>query len=246
MRIRLLILLLSASFSCDRNPKLDGLWIDHTDLLLIKFEKDSALLNSLNHPFFNQKVRIIQTKDSLITEGLNPILNDGKTRASAFYRVTNDTLIVGHHTKYLKSKYETYSDHFLSPQDNKIILPNAYNGRPTERKYSTLDIKLAEKDELPVMFINDIEIKFYDFDSLIKEFKREEPYNQVAARLFIDQSIKSEVTFWIINHLRSNDIFTIHFMTENDNYDPYTNDFYGLQTFFQKTTLNIIEEKNVR
>ena len=121
---------------------------------------------------------------------------------------------------------------------------------PTASQYGVLNIRLGIKDDDLALTVQDEEISFYDFDRKIKEFKNQELFKELDApeiicQLFIDETVTCEYTFWLIDYLRSNNLRSMYFITLTEDFNPNTNNFYGLFYSFPSIGVNIVEEKKL-
>ena len=233
----------------------DGLWVEKNENALLKFYKDSVINNSLQIGVFRDTLKYKMTKDSITWFGLNPELNNGKSYNTFKYLLVGDSLQIWYKPNnkfvYFKSNADNYLEHFLRKGDLDIKLPTSENARPTLRQYQSLNIKMGFKGDQVKIFVQDVETSPYELNKEIKRFKDNEELNYVGTQniicqLFIDETVTSEYTFWLLDYLRVNDIRRINFITRTTDYNHYTSDFWGLTIAIPSTKINWVEEKNER
>lgn len=246
---------LTILFLTSCSTSVEGLWIESDGNALLKFYKDSVINNSLQTTIFRDTLGFQITKDSIKWTGLNPEWNNGKTEKSFKYILNGDSLQIWFKPNeryiYLKSQADNFQKYFLTKGDLKLQLPTADNVKPTLKRYEPLNIRIGYKDEKIKVFVEENETSIYDLDKAIKKFKTQKNVSEfwspdIICQLFMDENVNCEYTFWVFDHLRTNNIRRINFITESDNYDPYTQDFWGLAITIPPSKLSIVEEKNER
>lgn len=252
LSMRLVLLIWPAVLIGCSNP-IDGLWIEKGGRSLLKFYGDSVIANSLEVPLFRDTLGYRISTDSITFTGLNSEMTVGTTEVTHRYSLKGDSLIIwttpGERLGYFKSDAENYFDYFVSKGGLKLKLPRAENTRLTPNTY-VLNVKIGYKDDQVNLIVENEECSFSELDLKIKTFLSQYSPEEllytdaVTCQLFIDEAVSCEYTFRVIDYLKSNGLWRVNFITLAREYDPNTNNFYGLFCRFPATAVRIIEVKD--
>ena len=94
-----------------------------------------------------------------------------------------------------------------------------------------MDIRIGFKNQKVALFVGDDETNLYNLDQRIKEFLtgvEDWRLYDIGCRLFVDEGVTCDHTFFVLNNLIANDIRRIRFITETDKYNPLSSDFRGI------------------
>lgn len=119
------------------------------------------------------------------------------------------------------------------------------NDGPTTTLY-VLNVKLGYRDDQLALVVQDEECSFFELDSKVKKFTRDFPAelwgSEITCQLFIDETVSCEYTFRLIDCVKNNNLRRVNFITLAKEYDPNTDDFYGLPHRFPSAEVRIVEE----
>lgn len=251
------LLILLITFSCSQNREdinLYGLWVEipnknpYSELdILLYIKKDTIFIYKENG--FKYRASYRYENGKLIIPHFYHLFDD-----TYFHKGTNinievrdDSLFLNDGTTLIRSKYESFVEHFANSKGLRINLPSGYTNKYA---YWTgnypLDIFIGYD------FNNDIEtkvndelIKSFDFEKRIILLNDTTSIHKLSFRIFADRNAPMEKIYEIHSIMHKLGIKQIHYVTidlDKNPYTPFTSMFGGYMLNLNWLTVGIIKD----
>ncbi|MFT7234058.1 MAG: hypothetical protein ACI8TA_003287 [Cyclobacteriaceae bacterium] len=249
MRIFIAIFLLSSFISCQqRKIDVEGFWVGTTEEGVIEITSDSIFIYNpfglslkSTYNLENRRIKMPNTYEFFaeeIFQGPNEVEVD----------IIDDTLIWKLHEyplKFIRSKFDTYVEHYANSQGLKIELPisNKFlNTSHINYCYSDFFIGYNSNYEVEMKLNGEVVNSFNDLPRLLNIEKEICEYRLVVLRIFADKSIDMNPIQELHNSMRQSNFLRIHYVSKPDKrvfvnmlQNPYSNSFYGNKILIRDT-----------
>jgi biopolymer transport protein ExbD len=255
MRIATILFTLSLLVSCKSSKDINGLWVGITEEGSIEITRDSIFIFN---PFgYSLKSTYHLTGESICSGPLYFFTNEKfyDSTSCVAVKFRSDTLfwqLPDYPLQFVRSRFETYVEHYANSKELKIDLPNSDLFIPTDfRNYSYADLFIGyDKNGDVTMKLNDQTVISYDDLPQLLSIQKDMAEHILALRVFADRRVEMESIHELHSAMKIANVASIHYVTKpinktlkNNYQNPYSNSFYGIKILIRETpTIKIIED----
>lgn len=211
---------------------------------VIHFNEDSVVLYP--HGGFQIKAAYKVHGDKIHFNGLKWFHFDEiyADSSSVEFKLRNDTLIWQNDWGLVKSKFDSYTEHFANSKGLRINLPESNFYQPTMLSQTEfLDFFIGfDKNEQLNILINDEPSELFDTYNRIKQLQDTIHYKQIVVRIFADKNVDISHIHDIHAIMKNTGIESIQYVTTNPSRHPYGFDFPGIKMRITNVKIKVIDD----